>query len=379
MATLTQPLSCQQKYTKMVSQRTMSPLSWKGPRYSNEFPPSTLPTSSSERGHKIETISSRLHKFNRETHKNYTEIKKNVHETGQNSSSNSSRDDREVKKKKRRSNRDSIFSFMSIILKNEDGRPTERKKFESKERVSSPVYSQISFLSSSSSIDIPSQVKPEKISNSSNVLTPACVSTTQSRSSISSLTRMSASFKYGIHREDLPKRTSSQLRSDKCPPKSEKNKSEATDSPLELDKHCLNFFQEQQEQEYRIAKAWLEAEESRKTSQSTSRGAIKSGSTEYQWDDTWIKIPSLDNGWQANEMTLKKNQQNVAVGHSHLRPKVIFDIDVPLEGYVSTECRVTSKIYSTEKENNAKRKRISGMANLAIGVRGWLSRRVRSN
>ncbi|RKF63001.1 hypothetical protein OnM2_028078 [Erysiphe neolycopersici] len=378
MATFTQPLSCQQKYKKMVSHKAMIPVRWKGPRYSDELPPLTLPVSSHKRNNKIESISSKLHQFSQETHDDFIKIKRCVHERGQQSSSNTLRDDREAKQKKR-SNRDSIFSFMSIISKNEDRRPIERKATESKEEVTSPVYSQVSFLSSSSTIDIPSQVKSEKINNSSNELASARVSMTQSRSSISSPIKMSTSFKGSVHIKDVPKRTSSQLRSDKCQKNSDKIDSETTNSVLESDTNCLDFFQEQQEQEYRIAKAWLEAEESRKTSPSTSRGAIKSGSTEYQWDDAWIKIPSSDNGWQTNKMMLKDNQQKVGAGHSHLRPKVIFDIDIPLDGDISTEYRVTSKTYSEKKQNNTKRKRISGMVNLAIGVRGWLSRRVRSN
>lgn len=379
MTTLTQPLSCQPKPTKIVSHNAMSPLSWKGPRHSNEWPPSTLPPLSPGRGNRLEAIPSNFRQSRQETHNDDTNIKQYVQDRGKQPSLNSPRYHRETKQKKRRSNRESIFSFMSIISRNEDGRPTEEKDTESKGEISSPVYSQISFLSSSSTIDIPSLVKTEKTNSLSNVLIPARVSMTQSRSSISSPTRISASFKCSIRRGDVPKRTSSQLRSDKCQKNSEKNESEATDSPLGSDKNCLNFFQEQQEQEYRIAKAWLEAEESRKAGQSTSKGAIKSGFTEYQWDDAWIKTPGSDNSWQPNKITLEKNQQNVAVGHSHLRPKVIFDIDVPLDEDVSTEGRVSGKTYLKEKENNAKRKRISGMVNLANGVRGWLSRRVRSN
>ncbi|KHJ30342.1 hypothetical protein EV44_g2454 [Erysiphe necator] len=382
METSTQPLACQLKHKKKSSLKKTSPLHWINQRRSDEFSSTQLLLSSSNRGDNTQTTTSKNYQFLHRSSNNSNKIKPPMHLKGQQSNSISSKNVIELKKIKRRSNEDSLFSFLSISSKNNEENKAERKYIENNEELSSPVYSQTSFLSSSSTIDIPSQVQSEKIKNSSSVITPVHISIPRSQNSITSPFRMSASSSICKNkREDSPKCTSSHPISNKCQKNFETDDHKEMHLPLELSIRHKDFFQEQQEQEYRIAKAWLEAEESRKSNSSILGGPMISGSTECHWDDTRVKLNSLENRRLENSTISKNIYDNRTISCCRLKQKVVSKLDnhAPFDGAVPTEYSMTDKIVSEKEENNVKRKRMSDVANLAIGVRGWLSRRVRSN
>ncbi|TQS35486.1 hypothetical protein Golomagni_04093 [Golovinomyces magnicellulatus] len=268
---------------------------------------------------------------------------------------------------KRRANRDSIFSFLSLISKNDDARSMERKDREKKEN-SSGLYAQ-NFYTSSSTLDCtikkPCQdlrCSPSGGSSVSaaaswgQVTSTACLSDNQSDMLERIHLRAGGTQDEICHRRD--------------------DKTKTSEFMSGSNRQQLNFFQEQQEQEYRIAKAWLESQECRKASLHTFHNT--SAGSEFAEQENIRAIPSSnrrDDRLICSSSKKGGSREDVSSRISRPRSEATANIHPKFNHTYSLKSK---SMVDGKEGNTTKQKRISGLAGLAIGVKDWLCRRANS-
>ncbi|RKF82876.1 hypothetical protein GcC1_009024 [Golovinomyces cichoracearum] len=280
------------------------------------------------------------------------------------SSLKKSRDKRVEIRGKRRANRDSIFSFLSLISKNDDARSLERKNREKKED-SSGLYAQNFYASSSTlncTIKKPCQdLRISAFGGSSvsaapswgHVIPTAYLSDNQSDMSEHKYLRRG-----GIQDEI-------------CRPRDDATTS--CDFMSGSNRKHLNFFQEQQEQEYRIAKAWLEAQECSKASLHTFHNT--SAGPEFGEKEKTLDISS-SNGCDDRLICRCSgkggSRENASSRISRPKSEAAANFNLNFNHTFSPKSK---SLVDGKEGNTAKHKRIPGLAGLAMGVKDWLCRR----
>lgn len=312
-------------------------------------------------------VRSDSHQFDKEYSDDSTRHRRPEKRRMRSSSVKKSSDKRGESRGKRRANRDSIFSFLSLIPKNDETRSVERKDSEKKED-SSRLYAQ-NFYSSSSTLNYtikkPCQdlrCPPSGGSSVSaappwgQVTSTACLSDNQSDMVERIYLRTG-----GTHDEI-------------CRPRDDKKTTREFMSGSNGQQ--LNFFQEQQEQEYRIAKAWLEAQECRKASLHTFHNT-SAGSEFAEQEKIWAISSTNRHKDRLLCSSSEKGGRCEDTSSRISRPKTEANANI-YSRFNHTYSLKSKSMVDGKEGNTTKQKRISGLSGLAIGVKDWLCRRANS-
>lgn len=288
------------------------------------------------------------------------------------------------KTNKKHTRRYSVLSVMSLALKNAEPKPVckGQKEVVTVPEKPSASFSNKSFLSTSSTLN----TSPLSTAQSTDI--PKANFTNLSRSSLNT-SISSSTLSVGVPcsqvytgKTIIPLEACHEqiLGKDK-----EEDKKEGTSELVCYSSEQISFFQER---EYRIAKAWLEAEESRKAKLFTDNDMISLTPNRVCGRQQWT-IGGDSNRSQASKgvfspkSSLSQSDDNKTCGSKYddVQDESVEKKDKgENEEAKENDDRCDPNIVRSQREmetdeKKSKRKRISAISNLSHGMRGWLSRR----